>query len=206
MRLRGVAARAERTARSALVRVPSCRGDTVIVSPRYTTTIGRETARSILRSAGCAVSPPTRAPRTVTPGAIACICSDAGAAAHAIPATAVTATATLSIALDSTRCSGKRQLRPESSAVRGAPYPRPRMERATWTIGPCPEAGVQALVRELGVSATTASVLARRGYGDPAAARRFLDGALPGHDPFALGDMRAAVDTIQAAVAAGARI
>src|SRR4029078_12833521 len=37
-------------------------------------------------------------------------------------------------------------------------------------------------------------------------ARRFLDGALPGHDPFALGDMRAAVETITSAGDAGARI
>ena len=33
-------------------------------------------------------------------------------------------------------------------------------------------------------------MLVRRGYGDPAARREFLAGALPGHDPFALGDMR----------------
>ena len=53
---------------------------------------------------------------------------------------------------------------------------------------------VGALVDALGVSATTASVLVRRGYGDPADARAFLDGALPGHDPFLLGDMREAVE------------
>ena len=52
----------------------------------------------------------------------------------------------------------------------------------------------------------TASVLVRRGLGDEAEARRFLEGALPGHDPFALGDMREAVETIVAAVEAGARI
>src|SRR5205085_11236844 len=46
----------------------------------------------------------------------------------------------------------------------------------------------------------------RRGYSDPAAARAFLEGALPGHDPYALGDMRDAVATIRAAVARGARI
>ena len=50
-------------------------------------------------------------------------------------------------------------------------------------------------------------MLVRRGYGDAGrGARRFLDGALPGHDPFALGDMREAVETIAAAVEAGARI
>jgi single-stranded-DNA-specific exonuclease len=58
----------------------------------------------------------------------------------------------------------------------------------------------------LSLDEVTASVLVRRGYGAPDAARRFLDGALPGHDPFALGDMRAAVETITAAVEAGARI
>ncbi len=40
----------------------------------------------------------------------------------------------------------------------------------------------------------------------PEEARAFLEGALPGHDPFALGDMRQAVETIVAAVEAGARI
>src|SRR4051794_13385356 len=80
------------------------------------------------------------------------------------------------------------------------------MENATWTIGPCPEIAVRALVAELGVSATTASVLVRRGHGDPAEARAFLDGALPGHDAFALGDMAAAVARIRTAVTAGTRI
>ena len=35
------------------------------------------------------------------------------------------------------------------------------------------------------MTATLASVLVRRGYADPAAARAFLEGALPGHDPAA---------------------
>ena len=52
----------------------------------------------------------------------------------------------------------------------------------------------------------TASVLVRRGLAAEDDARRFLDGALPGHDPFLLGDMRAAVETIVAAIEAGARI
>src|SRR4051794_26796725 len=77
---------------------------------------------------------------------------------------------------------------------------------ATWQLESCTYAEVSALARELRVSDITASVLVRRGYGDPADARRFLDGALPGHDPFALGDMREAVETIVAAVDAGARI
>jgi len=80
------------------------------------------------------------------------------------------------------------------------------MATAGWQLEPCSYAEVATLAGALGVSDTTASVLVRRGYGDPAAARRFLAGALPGHDPFALGDMREAVETIAPAVAAGARI
>ena len=59
---------------------------------------------------------------------------------------------------------------------------------------------------QLGVSETTATVLVRRGLDEPAAARAFLEAEPPGHDPFALGDMTAAVDRIRAAVAAGERI
>jgi single-stranded-DNA-specific exonuclease len=80
------------------------------------------------------------------------------------------------------------------------------MEHGTWTIDRCAHGDVRRLVDELGVSDVTASVLVRRGLADPLEARSFLDGALPGHDPFALGDMRAAVDAIGAAVRRGARI
>ncbi|MGZ4338942.1 MAG: single-stranded-DNA-specific exonuclease RecJ [Gaiellaceae bacterium] len=80
------------------------------------------------------------------------------------------------------------------------------MASGTWQLEHCAYADVRALVAELGVSETTASVLVRRGYADVAEARRFLDGALPGHDPLLLGDMREAVETIVAAVEAGARI
>ena len=59
---------------------------------------------------------------------------------------------------------------------------------------------------ELGVSEITASVLVRRGYDEPEAARRFLDAELPGHDPFLLGDMEVAVERIRAAIADGTRI
>jgi single-stranded-DNA-specific exonuclease len=80
------------------------------------------------------------------------------------------------------------------------------MENATWQLPPSDGRQARALAEELGLSRTTASVLARRGHGDPAAARAFLDGALPGHDPFRLGDMGAAVAAIRDAVARGARI
>jgi single-stranded-DNA-specific exonuclease len=78
------------------------------------------------------------------------------------------------------------------------------MQNATWTIRPCSSQHVAELAVRLGVSAATAAALVRRGYGQPEAARAFLEGALPGHDPFALGDMHEAVETIRAAVGRGA--
>src|SRR3954471_16867450 len=80
------------------------------------------------------------------------------------------------------------------------------MASGTWQLEPCAYADVRALAAELGLDEVTAGVLVRRGYCDADDARRFLEGALPGHDPFALGDMREAVETITAAVEAGARI
>src|SRR5262245_35804376 len=80
------------------------------------------------------------------------------------------------------------------------------MQAGSWTIRPCAWRDVRALAAELGVSEVTAAVLARRGYGDPAAARAFLAGEQPGHDPMLLGDTAAAVERILAAVAAGERI
>jgi single-stranded-DNA-specific exonuclease len=49
-------------------------------------------------------------------------------------------------------------------------------------------------------------VLVRRGYADPDSARAFLAAEVPAHDPFVLGDMAPACETIRAAVARGARI
>lgn len=80
------------------------------------------------------------------------------------------------------------------------------MQQGTWTVRPCPHREAALLSEELGLSEITASVLVRRGYGDPETARAFLAGALPGHDPFALGDMRAACELIRAAIADGRRI
>jgi single-stranded-DNA-specific exonuclease len=62
------------------------------------------------------------------------------------------------------------------------------------------------LARELGLSEITASVLVRRGYGDPDEARAFLAGEQPLHDPFALGDMAEACEAIRGAIAAGKAI
>jgi len=80
------------------------------------------------------------------------------------------------------------------------------MATGIWQLEPCSHVSVRELAGSLGLDEVTASVLVRRGYDDPAEARRFLEGALPGHDPFALGDMREAVAAITSAVAAGARI
>src|SRR3954465_4607774 len=80
------------------------------------------------------------------------------------------------------------------------------MASGTWQLEPRAYADVRALAAELGLDEVTAGVLVRRGYCDADDARRFLNGALPGHDPVALGDMRGAPETIPAAVGAGARI
>ena len=80
------------------------------------------------------------------------------------------------------------------------------MQQGNWRIESCPPAQTRRLVQELGLSEVTAAVLARRGYGDPEAAQAFLAGERPGHDPFMLGDMRAAVDRIHAAIARSDRI
>src|SRR6476646_3949734 len=80
------------------------------------------------------------------------------------------------------------------------------MAAGTWDLAQCSHGDVEQLATALGIDEVTASVLVRRGLGAEDDARRFLDGALPGHDPFLLGDMRAAVETIVAAIEAGARI
>src|SRR5881396_261074 len=80
------------------------------------------------------------------------------------------------------------------------------MNEGTWTIEPCERDAVATLARELSLSPTTAAVLVRRGYEDATGARRFLEGALPAHDPLGLGDMTAACEAIRAAVADGRRI
>jgi single-stranded-DNA-specific exonuclease len=80
------------------------------------------------------------------------------------------------------------------------------MHEGTWTLRPCPHEVQAGLASALGVSELTAGVLVRRGYDDPAAARAFLAGELPPHDPFLLGDMALACERIRAAIADGRRI
>ncbi len=72
-----------------------------------------------------------------------------------------------------------------------------------WTIAPCDTPAAAALAQELGISETTARVLARRGYADPDAARAFLAGEAPRHDPFLLGDVQQACTVIRATIDEG---
>jgi single-stranded-DNA-specific exonuclease len=80
------------------------------------------------------------------------------------------------------------------------------MVEGTWTIEHCDPKHAASLAAALDLSETTASVLVRRGYADPEQAAAFLHGELPGHDPFALGDMREACERIRAAIEAGTKI
>ena len=103
---------------------------------------------------------------------------------------------------------GRKRGEPEGANrfVRRRAYRLGTMVEGSWTILPCAYDEVAALAAELGISEITASVLVRRGYADPAAARAFIEGEQPPHDPFLLGDMVVAVETIRAAVAAGTQI
>ena len=76
----------------------------------------------------------------------------------------------------------------------------------TWTISDCPHGDASSLSAQLDISETTARVLVRRGYDDPEVAKAFLAGEPPGHDPFLLGDMAGAVETIRRAITDGKRI
>jgi single-stranded-DNA-specific exonuclease len=80
------------------------------------------------------------------------------------------------------------------------------MSEGIWTIRPCPHRQASGLAKALDLSEITASVLVRRGYGDPELARAFLAGEQPLHDPFLLGDMAGAVERIRTAIAARKRI
>src|SRR6266511_3745466 len=80
------------------------------------------------------------------------------------------------------------------------------MSQGIWTLRPCPHRQASVLAKELGLSEITASVLVRRGYGDPDQARAFLAGEQPLHDPFELGQMNETVERIRTAVAGGKRI
>ena len=74
-----------------------------------------------------------------------------------------------------------------------------------WRAHPYDFAQAHALAAELGLSHTTASVLVRRGFGDPAAARSFLE-ADESHDPGRFSGMADAVATTLRHVEAGSLI
>jgi single-stranded-DNA-specific exonuclease len=80
------------------------------------------------------------------------------------------------------------------------------MQETSWTIKPCARGEVRGLARAADLSEVTASVLVRRGYGDPEAATAFLEGRPPGHDPSLLRDMDQACAVIRGAIEAGTRI
>ena len=76
-----------------------------------------------------------------------------------------------------------------------------------WESLPCDDDVVERLAAALQVSPITARLLCIRGLGEIDTAQRFLSPSLADlHDPFALADMRAAVDRIQAAIARRERI
>jgi single-stranded-DNA-specific exonuclease len=80
------------------------------------------------------------------------------------------------------------------------------MQDGRWTTRPCDWERVDELARALELSEITATVLVRRGLGEPDEARAFLAAEPPSHDPLLLGDMAAAVERIRAAVQNGERI
>jgi single-stranded-DNA-specific exonuclease len=74
-----------------------------------------------------------------------------------------------------------------------------------WRASPYSYERAAAIAGELGLSLTTASVLVRRGFVEPAAARRFLEGTET-HDPFAFRGMAEAVELIMSHVRRGSPI
>jgi single-stranded-DNA-specific exonuclease len=79
------------------------------------------------------------------------------------------------------------------------------VQAARFEIPACPDADVERLCRELGVSGALAQVLVRRGLGEPAGARAFLL-AREEHPPAAFEGIGEAVLVIMRHVRSGARI
>ncbi|MDQ3890472.1 MAG: DHH family phosphoesterase, partial [Actinomycetota bacterium] len=78
--------------------------------------------------------------------------------------------------------------------------------QGTWALRPASRGEVRALSRSLGISATTASVLARRGYGDVERAGAFLAAQDPRHDPLLLADAAEGCAALRRALAERRRI
>jgi single-stranded-DNA-specific exonuclease len=79
------------------------------------------------------------------------------------------------------------------------------IQTGRWQAAPYSYAQAHALSGALGLSATIATILARRGLGDPDAARRFLEGT-ESHDPFEFAGMAEAVGLILRHVERGSAI
>jgi single-stranded-DNA-specific exonuclease len=78
-------------------------------------------------------------------------------------------------------------------------------ETGRWYAPAYSYAQAHALAGELGLSTTTASILARRGFGEPEAARRFLD-ASESHDPLAFEGMAEAAELVLGHIRRGSAI
>jgi single-stranded-DNA-specific exonuclease len=79
------------------------------------------------------------------------------------------------------------------------------IQAGRWQAAPYSYAQAHALSGELGLSATAASILTRRGFGEPEAARRFLE-ASESHDPFAFRGMTETADLVLRHVQRGSLI
>jgi single-stranded-DNA-specific exonuclease len=81
------------------------------------------------------------------------------------------------------------------------------MANARWVL-PDPDAGeIDVLAAAMRVGRPAAQVLLHRGFGDPAAARRFLSPSLDDlHDPLTLRDMPRAIERLRKAIGAGEKI
>ena len=75
-----------------------------------------------------------------------------------------------------------------------------------WALTSSSLPDVERLVKELDLSPITASVLTRRGYGEPARAREFLEAEHVSHDVAALGQVDEALARLRAAIEANERI
>jgi single-stranded-DNA-specific exonuclease len=76
----------------------------------------------------------------------------------------------------------------------------------SWRIAPAPFADVRRLAGELGCSDVLAQVLVRRGMGDPAAARAFLQPDFRVHDPYLMHGVAEARRRVDQALKRGERI
>ncbi len=81
------------------------------------------------------------------------------------------------------------------------------MLRRVWEEVPADDARVQAMAAAVGVPPVIARLLCQRGIDDPATASRFLHPSIDQlHDPYALLDMKRAVERLLGAIARGERI